>query len=596
MATAAIGEVEHGGLSRLAAVCAAAVAGAVATVGTAWACAHSPIFRDPTGAALWRSAFVASYVGVGVYSYWRRPESRLGPLVAAVGFLYSLASLNASGASLAYTIGMVVWVAVIVYLAYVYLCFPRGRLESPMERAFIVGLVGSTAVVWGLILVLSPTLPPGGSFTDCGTNCPHNALQIAHGGTEIALALNTAFNVLTTISLIGIAMLIFNKARGSAYLARRAMTPLTLAFIANIVEFVVFLFVGPAYPNTKDAFKIADGVVTLAVPFAMLAGQLRGHASAARSLRELWFRANQHPPTPRRVQDVVRRALGDPRLAIAVWDPDDATYVDVNGQPVDQNGGELGVTRILRNGWPVALLIHDPVVPTDSDIVTGLAETSLMLLENWRLTEELRASRSRLIQAAETERRRIERDLHDGAQQSLVAIQLKVAMAHSANNREELERQLNAIQREAEAAVNEVRHLAHGIYPPELHDFGLAVALQSLAVAAAIPVRLINEGSGRYPDAIETALYFCTREAIQNAMKHAGAGARVILTLVGDQGGINLTIEDDGVGTEPDHATTGIGIVEMRDRIEAVGGDFSIVSAPGHGMSIHASIPAIQGS
>jgi hypothetical protein len=104
---------------------------------TAWACAHSPILNHPTATALWRSSFVASYVAAGVYSYWRRPGSRLGPLVAGVGFLYGLASLNASGAPLAYTLGMVVWVAVVVYLAYVYLCFPRGRLESRLERGFM---------------------------------------------------------------------------------------------------------------------------------------------------------------------------------------------------------------------------------------------------------------------------------------------------------------------------------------------------------------------------------------------------------------------------------------------------------------------------
>lgn len=583
--------------SRTRVALAVSLAGLVASGLTVWACANSPILVDATGTALWRSAFVASYVAVGTYSWWRRPDSRLGPLVAGVGFLYAAASLNASGAPLAYTLGMVVWVAVIVYLAYVYLCFPRGRLESATERGFVLALVVSTAVVWGLILALSPTLPLGGAFNDCGTRCPPNSLQIFPGNAGVGAALNAAFNVVTTISLIGIAMLIFHKARSTADITRRAMAPLTVAFIANIVEFVVFLFVGSAYPQTRDVFKIADGVVTLAVPFAMLAGQLRSHAFAATSLGQLWLRAGAQPMTPATVQDLIGDALGDPTLRIAVWDPEMATYVGVGGESValPRDGGERGVTYVARNGWPVAVLTHDRAIQTDSDVVEALAETSLALVENWRLVEELRASRSRLIKAAELERRRLERDLHDGAQQSLVAIQVKVAMAQEATDPRDLERQLGAIEREAEAAVEQLRRLAHGIYPPELHDFGLAVALRALADASPIPIRISSTGVGRYPEEIEAAIYYCACEAIQNAGKHAGPGANVAVTLTARRDAIELRVDDGGVGMAHDHATKGIGIVDMRDRTEAVGGSFEINSAPGYGTSISATVP-IQSS
>jgi signal transduction histidine kinase len=577
---------------------AVAAAGVIASGLTAWLCASSRILVDPTGTAFWRTAFVASYAAVGTYLWWRRPHSRLGPLVAGVGFLYSLASLNASVAPLAYTLGMVVWVTVIVYLAYVYLCFPRGWLESGIERGFVRGLVASTAVVWGLILVMSPTLPPGGSFSDCATHCPPNALQIVQGGAAAATALNTAFNVLTTIALIGIAMLIFNKARSSAYVTRRAVTPLTVAFLANIVEFVIFLFAGPAYPAAKQVFRIADGVVTLAVPAAILAGQLRGSANAARRLGELWLRGPEYPVTPAAVQDMVARALGDPSLRIAMWHPDDATYVDVRGGHVTLPPGDdsNAVTHVTRDGWPVAALIHDPKLDTDSDMVEGLAEASLMLLENWRLLAELRASRSRLIGAAELERQRIERDLHDGAQQSLLAIELRVAMARDASNPHDLERQLNAIQREAEAAAEDLRQLARGIYPPVLRDFGLSIALHALADRATIPVRVSSKGVGRYSEAIEAAVYFCAREAIQNATKHAGPAANVTIRLAAGPGAIWLGVDDDGIGMAPDHATTGSGIIGMRDRIEALGGAFELISAPGHGTSIRARIPGGEAS
>jgi signal transduction histidine kinase len=595
MTGASLAERREGyGISGAVVAVAVAAAGVIASGLTAWLCATSRTLVDPTGTALWRTAFVASYAAAGAYLWWRRPHSRLGPLVAGVGFLYSIASLNASDAPLAYTLGMVAWVTVIVYLAYVYVCFPHGRLESRIERVFVLGLVVSTGLVWGLILVLSPTLPLGGSFSDCGARCPPNALQIIDGGAAAGTALNTAFNVVTTISLIGIAMLIFNKARSSAYVTRRAMTPLTLAFLANIVEFVIFLFAGPAYPGARQVFRIADGVVTLAVPGAILAGQLRSNAYAARSLGEFWLRVPEHPLNPAAIQDMVARALGDPSLRIAMWQPDDATYVDINSEHVQlpPADGLQTVTHVTRDGWPVAALIHDPRLETDSDMVEGVAEASLMLLENWRLLAELRASRSRLIGAAELERQRIERDLHDGAQQSLLAIELKVAMARDATDPYELERQLNAIQREAEAATEELRQLTHGIYPQVLHDFGLPAALRALADRATIPVQVSSKGIGRYSEAIEAAAYFCTREAIQNATKHAGPAANVTVRLAAGPGAIWLGIDDDGIGMAPERATTGIGIIGMRDRIEALGGAFELISAPGHGTSIRARIPA----
>jgi signal transduction histidine kinase len=560
---------------------------------TAWACAHSPILNHPTVTALWRSSFVASYVAAGIYSYWRRPESRLGPLVAGVGFLYSLASLNASGAPLAYTLGMVVWVAVVVYLACVYLCFPRGRLESRLERGFIVAVVLSTAVVWALILTLSPTLPPGGAFTDCGSRCPPNALQVVDGHPQTGEALKTTFNILTTIALIGIAMLIFNKARSASYISRRAMAPLTVAFLANIVEFVMFLYIGPHYPGTRAGFRIADGVVTLAVPVAILIGQARGQSSVAMSLGQLVVRANRVPITPTAVQQTISDALGDPSLRILLWDADAATYVDVDGRPVEApvETETQCVTRVTRGGLPAAALVHDPSRHADSDMAEELATTSLMLLENWRLVQELRASQARLVEVAERERWRLEQDLHDGAQQSLMGIELRASLAMETPDPDQVLWQLRSIHRESKAALEELREVAHGIYPTVLHDLGLVAALLALARRCPIPMEVSDKGIRRYPHAIEAALYFSAREAIQNAVKHAGPRAQVVVTLAPRERAIELTVTDDGVGMSLGRNRPGIGILNMRDRIEAVGGQFSVLSALGRGTTIRAAIP-----
>lgn len=569
-------------------------AGIVATGLTAWACARSPILVDRADTAVWRSAFVASYVAVGMYMWWRRPESRLGPLVAAVGFSYSVASLNASGSALPYTVGMVVWAAVIVLLAYVYLCFPRGRLESALERGFVLALVVSTAVIWALILILSPTLPIGGSFNDCGRHCPPNAFQIVSGHAATGTALTTAFNIVFTTSLIGIAMLIFNKARSSTQRRRRVLAPLAAVFIASIVEFVVALFVMTAYPGTGEAFRMVDGALTLAVPLAIMVGQLRGDGFAAMTLGRIAVRTGGRTITPTEAQQVLRDILADSTLLLALWDPERAEYVDVEGAPVElpREARTRSVTCVMRNDWPVAALIHDPALEASAEVVEGLAATSLTLLDNARLVEELRASRSRIVETADRERRRLERDLHDGAQQRLVALQVRLGLARELSGSVEVSQQIDAAQRDAQAALDELRELARGIYSQTLQDLGPAAALRSLVSSFSILVQVIDEGIGRWSPTIEGAIYFCVRESIQNATKHAGPGAKVTVTLGRHEDQICFTVNDDGAGMSPGQAAERMGIRDMRDRMEAVGGELGIVSAPGRGTSIRGAIPA----
>jgi signal transduction histidine kinase len=212
-------------------------------------------------------------------------------------------------------------------------------------------------------------------------------------------------------------------------------------------------------------------------------------------------------------------------------------------------------------------------------------------LEHSRLVEELRASRLRVVQAAERERRRLERDLHDGAQQRLVEIQVRLGFARTLVDRADLASEMDALQEAAEAALDELRTLARGIYPSALRDLGPAAALRNLAQRSAVRIRVIDEGTGRLLAAIEAAIYFCAREAIQNATKHAGPGASVTVTLARRRGAIDLTISDNGVGISPNSASTGTGIRGMHDRIEAVGGRLNIVSEPGLGTCIRGSIP-----
>ncbi len=534
---------------------------------------------------------VASWVGVGLYTWWRQPGSRLGPLLVGNGFVYAATSLNASGASLAYTVGMVMWAVYVVYTAYVLLSYPRGRLESGLQRKFIRAYALSTAVLTGLTLALSPTFAGAGSFNDCGTRCPANPLAV--GDVGIGRALNSASSIVFTIALIGLAMLLLDKARAAGPVMRRAVTPVAAVFTGVVVWFVISLFVLPAYPGTRTAVTVVNGVLGLAGPLAILLGQVWRDRFAAISFGQIAVRARHRPLTPSAVQEVLADALGDSTVRLALWDAASG-YVDVDGEPVELpvEPQERGVTLLSQDSRPVAALIHDPMLDTDSALVEGLAASSLMMLENARLIAELRASRARIVETVEQERRRIERDLHDGAQQRLVAIRIQLGLVADSLDDPKLAAQLDAIGTQSEEAIEDLRALAHGIYPTTLQDFGLGSALRTFAMSAATPAMEVHdEGIGRCSPMVEAAIYFCATEAVQNATKHAGSHARVTITLGRDERRVHFAVADDGVGIDNTSSADGDGLTSMHDRIAAVSGELEITSTPGDGTTVRGSVP-----
>jgi signal transduction histidine kinase len=214
-----------------------------------------------------------------------------------------------------------------------------------------------------------------------------------------------------------------------------------------------------------------------------------------------------------------------------------------------------------------------------------------LLSENADLVEELRSSRTRIVEAVQRERRRLEQDLHDGAQQRLMAIQIKVRIAEQLAPDGDLAELLEEIDADAARAVDELRMLARGIYPPVLRDFGPADALRAVATGRPLAVRVIDRGIGRTSDPIEAAVYFCACEAIQNAAKHAGADASVTVTLGRHHRTVEFTVDDDGIGFLADPDARSMGLTGMRDRVEAVGGRLEITSTPGRGTCVHGTIP-----
>jgi signal transduction histidine kinase len=245
----------------------------------------------------------------------------------------------------------------------------------------------------------------------------------------------------------------------------------------------------------------------------------------------------------------------------------------------------------LLGAIAVRMPASDPMDPSKEKLVRDLAAQAGLVLRNVRLIEELRASRQRVIAAQDEERRRLERNLHDGAQQQLVAlaVQLRLAGQMVGTDPDKEREILHRLQAGANEALEELRDLARGIYPPLLADKGLGAALQAQARRAPVPIAVDADGVGRFPQEVESALYFCTLEALNNIAKYARATTASI-RLRRDDGHLRVEIADDGVGFDPAAARDGTGLRGMADRLDAVGGRLDVRSAPGDGTTITAIV------
>jgi signal transduction histidine kinase len=584
---------ERRALPKVQAVLSLTALGAVAAAATAWTVAQSPVLESPTATAAVRALFVASYAAVGIYTWWRRPDSRLGLLVAGAGFLYALTSFNASETPALFTFGRVALAAFVVYLLYVFLSFPYDRLRSDLERRFMAAFAVATVILWTLALTLTHELPAPGPFVDCKSSCPENALGLAGVPNGVSEAVGFLVTGVTALGLGVVAALLLHKARSPARLRRRAIAPLLYSVIALAVSYGLFTILGQADVDETEGLRAVAATSALAIPFALFAGQVWGRIFATTRLGQLVARVGTEPASAAQVETLMRDALGDPALTLALWAPQAGHYVDVDGARVElpTDSLERTVTLVTRHGRPMAALLHDPTLEAEPGVVEGLAVTAFMLLENTQLLAELRASRGRLAATAQRERLRLERDLHDGAQQRLMSLQIKLARARERAGDDGLAAELGQIGEDAAAAVEELRVLAHGIYPTVLRERGLGDALGSLADGAPVAVRVVNHGIGRCAPTVEAAAYFCALEAIQNAIKHGGPDARITVTLElrGDE--IAFAVADDGAGFEPREQDSSFGLMSMHDRIGAVEGVLEVISSPGHGTVIRGTVP-----
>jgi signal transduction histidine kinase len=329
------------------------------------------------------------------------------------------------------------------------------------------------------------------------------------------------------------------------------------------------------------------------VPFGFLAGLLRTRLAHGTAVSELVGRLGEAPGEDE-LRTALADALGDPSVRLAYWLPESERFVDAGGRPVTLP--ETGWTAVDVHGRRVAAIVHDPQLADEPQLVRTVGAAAALALENQRLAaelrariEELRASRARLVEAADAERRRLERDLHDGAQSRLVALALQLRLLRNKlDDQPELTAMLDESAAELDASLEELRELARGIHPAVLTDRGLEAALQALASRAPVPVEIAYAPPSELPPPVETAIYFVAAEALTNVAKYARARRATVSVTHGD-GTVVVEVSDDGRGGA--HFAGGSGLRGLADRVAALDGRLELDSPPQGGTRLRAELP-----
>jgi signal transduction histidine kinase len=497
-------------------------------------------------------------------------------LLAAAAFALLGADLEWADSHVLWTLGFVtegLWAA---FLAQLVLTFPEGRSWSGVAR---LAIVGAYTVTFGGQLVGALVAPEKRDVLSIASH--PNASHTIDRAQELAAAALAAI----------VLFLVLQRGHGLRGLTRRMQGPLLLAAATTALAGLVWLGWVIAADARVPTVETIARAVALTVPLGIVAGI--GWSRIRRpQASELVVELRREAAATMRER--LARALGDPTLDLA-YRLQDARYVDADGRPLElPDGSERALTTITAAGEEIAVLIHDPALLDDPALVESVRATAALVLENERLAAEVRsqlaevrASRGRIVAATDAERRRIERNLHDGAQQRLVTI--SVALGLEASRADAAAAQaLSRAQDEVEEAIAELRELARGIHPTLLRDEGLTAAVETLARRAPVPVTVQSTVRERLPEQVELAAYFVVSEALTNIVKHASAAEASVL-IEREPASLRVTVIDDGTGgarVKPES-----GLAGLRDRLEALDATLSISSEAGQGTTICAAFP-----
>jgi signal transduction histidine kinase len=576
------------------------LAGAVIGISAEWAFSRTGVGVPD----LVRDALVGwSFIGAGLVAWARQPGNRTGRLMVAVGFAWFLGNFEATGVPIFFSISSWLSGLNLAVLAHLVLSFPSGRLATRAARLATAASYGLVGVV-GLAhtFTYDPSVTHSADYL-CGPRCSQNALLLVRSPTLFTV-IDLVYHGLAIVLGLVMLVLILERWRSASDPLRRVLTPVwasTFLLVVSIFIYGALTLGGQPSPFTLEALVWVSDIGQLAIPLAFLFGLLRMQLARG-AVGELVIELGAGPP-PSQLRDALARTLGDPGLELLFWVPESDGYVTPRGRPAALPGPESGriVTLVEQRGRPLASIVHDPALADDRRLVDAVRAAARLGLENERLhaelrarLEEVRASRIRILEAGQAERQRIERNLHDGAQQRLISVALTlrtlVAQLQGGPDGEgEVRETVEIAMQELRQALADLRELARGIHPAVLVQQGLAAAATSLAEGAPLPV-VVRIPDSRYPELVESTAYYVVCEAVANAARHSGA-TWVEVTAAECDGCLVVEVRDDGGGgADPRQGT---GLQGLTDRASALGGRLEVESTD-RGTRVRAELPLCE--
>jgi signal transduction histidine kinase len=547
-----------------------------------WAALRPVIFQEHVRPAVVLYHVVGgSFAACGLLAWHRRPESRVGPLMVVTGLLFFVhGTLGRLHSPFAETVGIAVSNYWIITFAALLLWFPGGQRRWAAGERLVIGAFVVAEVVLTLVWMLFAPIPDN--------------LALVWPSAQVAGGIDKALSSLGFAAAVCLAILLAARWLKATRPLRRVSAPagagaLTLLFLGGLILQAVFT-------ESQSPYLVWPTLIGLVlVPVVFLAVVWRAwvaRAAIGQLLVDLGSTGG------RTLQAALAKALGDPTLILAYWLPQFGSYTDSDGErlelPADDGKGLLAVVE--QDGERVAAIVYDASLAEERKLLDAVVAAAGIALKNERLGAELRArvnelsaSRARIVGAGDEARRRLERNLHDGAQQRLVAVgmQLRLLGPRIRTDPAAAEELVTVAAAELATSVEELRELARGIHPAVL-DHGLTVALESLAARSTVTTAVSVDLLGRLPKVVEVAAYFVASEALANVAKHARATAVEITVSRGANGAL-VEVADDGVGGADDAG--GSGLRGLADRVEALGGQLRISSPLGSGTTISAVIP-----
>jgi signal transduction histidine kinase len=584
---------------------AVAVVAIVAAVAAFWVTINARFLEYPYWLGVQKADFILGPVFVGLYWHHRRPDNRLGLLMIALGLIFIPYILESIRSPYPFTIGTMVEAVYIPLALAIVLAFPNGRLDGRAERLILVGVVVGYTLPYLVWLLVSPAqLIPRLSLSGCRALCPHDPFAVWATPSWYPQSVDFLRAALISVDLATVGLLVWKfvtgtppRRRALAVGAPIAMCYLLAQSIYQTFQLVDAHFGGSTSQNLNGPLQWVIAACRAAPWYGFLFALIAAELFAGRVLRRV-VRGSLRRPSLRELEAMLRAPLGDPGLRLGFWRASTRDWVGHDGAVLERPRPGQDLTAVDRDGRPAAAIVHDIQLAEDPELLQAAGAAALLAQENavleaaWQESlRELTDSRARLASAAERERRRLERDLHDGAQQRLVAAAINLTLADDAGDERELQDRIADSRTEIEQALIELRELAHGIYPTALARSGLSRAFDWLAGRYHGRLIVTEAAVGRFLPEIELAVYYCGLEAVQNAVKHAGPHARVWIRLIVQADQLRLEVRDDGRGFDVAGARGGDGLQNMRDRLGAVGGHVDVTSEPGKGTRVTAWAP-----